>query len=702
MVLDGIASRVNAVFVHDSAADFERRRHVRHTTSDLRTVSRISHANVCCEVPTSKSWLCHMWISPKIFSLILLLVVCHGALKAEAQTSAEDKSLGDVARESRTKTQATAHSEAVASALQNPAQQTTAAVVTNSPEVDRFIDQAKALLMREDFAELDKMADAVRSSKARVPGGGWKLSRFYEAVNNTTGGGYETDADWQNHLALLQRWTAARPQSITARVALAEAYLSYAWVARGGGYANTVTDQGWQLFQDRTKQAAKVLADATALPSKCPHWYELMQEIALAAGADKSQHRAIFEKAIEFEPLFFAYYQRYAIALLPQWGGEPGDMEAFAEESYRRVGGKEGAHIYFEIASNLCGRCGEFSADGFSWQKLQEGFAALEELYGLTPLKLNRFAFLAATYGDKAVAAKAFLRIGPNWDSTIWGSRAQFESQRSWAGLPASPPATEPTASQPALAPPASARVEQMLELADKGRNEGRWSESTQMAKQAIKTAESLPGTGLQLGRAYLIIANNEYYQGHIPEAQAMLDRAVSAVSQRAGPDSIELASTLAQAAMYAQVMNDYPQAEADLRRAIEIREKTNGPSDRELSNDLTILGNVCRVRGRNKEAMELYQRAISTSEAVQHDSLVLVSPLEQLGMMYQNMGRNEEAESTFLRLLQLMEGHLGLNSPALTDPLSKLVSLYHVMGKTASEERTQARLQAIQTKTAK
>jgi hypothetical protein len=56
---------------------------------------------------------------------------------------------------------------------------------------------------------------------------------------------------------------------------------------------------------------------------------------------------------------------------------------------------------------------------------------------------------------------------------------------------------------------------------------EGQRSESTQLAQQAIKTAESLPGTGEQLGRGYMIIANNEQAAGHIPKAQTMLDKAV-------------------------------------------------------------------------------------------------------------------------------------------------------------------------------
>ena len=631
----------------------------------------------------------------KIRSLLVLSAICYGAILAEAQTPTDDKSLGDVARELRNQRVATGPAQ---TGVTSAPQTASPAVVTDSPEVERFMHEANALLMRERFVELDKMADEVRSSKARFPGGGWKLSRFYEALGRMNAGENATETDWQSHLAVFQRWMAARPQSITARVALAEAYLDYAWAARGNGYANTVTGNGWRLFEERSQQAAKVLIEAAALPAKCPYWTELMQQVALAAGADKNQHMAIFEKAIKFEPLYFAYYQRYAQALLLKWKGEPGDIKAFAEETYRRVGGKEGAHIYFEIASNLCGRCGDFSTDDFSWPRLKEGFSALEELYGLTPLKLNRFAFMAAAYGDQQAAARAFLRIGPYWDYSVWGSRARFESQRTWAGLPASPqPAWPAVSQQPDVGPPPTARVAEMLQAAGRATSQGRWSESTELAQQLINTANSLPGTATEIGRAYLIIANNEYRQGRISEAQTMVDRAVSAVAAKAGANSIELASTLDRASMFAQVMNDNARAEADLRRAIEIREKINGTADPGLSNELTMLGNVCRARGQTKEAFELYQRAITTREAVRPDDLALISPLEQLGLLYQDESRYQEAEGTFLRLLNLMEARFGLDSPQLTSPLSKLASLYHVMGKTASEENARARLQMIQ-----
>jgi tetratricopeptide (TPR) repeat protein len=334
---------------------------------------------------------------------------------------------------------------------------------------------------------------------------------------------------------------------------------------------------------------------------------------------------------------------------------------------------------------------------------LQEGFVAMEELYGLSPLKVNRFAFLAAAYGDKATAARAFARIGSNWDPTIWGAYTRFESQRKWAGLSDPPQANIASApSMPAPAPSPSAQVEQMLMLAMKERNEGHWAESTQLAQQAIKTAEPLPGTGEPLGRGYVMIANNDYSLGHIAEAQSMLDRAVSAVSERAGSNSIELASILTQSALSAQVMNDYARAEANLRRSVEIREKANGTSDRELCNDLTILGNLLLLRGRNKDALEIYQRAIRYREAVSADDFFLTQPLEESGVVLAKMGRNQEAEDVFLRVLKLMEGRYGRSNFLLTGTLNALASLYNTTGRPVDGQRILDRIHQIQADIAK
>lgn len=632
-----------------------------------------------------------------VCSLALLLFVFPTTTGAQTQPPGEEKSLGDIARELRNKKMTAQSALPPAPAAAQNGSPATSELKDDTLEIERLIDDARALLLREQFEALDKMADDLRSSKARFIGGGWKLTRFYEAVHAPENTSNATEADWKGHIALLERWKSARPQSITARVALADAYLEYAWAARGNGYADSVTPEGWRLFEERTKKSVEILIDATRLDAKCPQWYLVMQQAARAAGADKDQQRAVFEKAVAYEPTYFAYYQTFAYSLLPKWSGEPGDLRKFADETYRRVGGKEGAHIYFEIASSLCGTCGDFSTDDFSWKNLQEGYAALKEMYGVNPMKANRFAFIAAAYKDKDVAAKAFEIIGDRWDASAWGSRSRFESQREWAGLQATPPVSPRTADAPRVPSAPSSRVFEAVQIAEKARNESRCVDAKQFANQAIEIARPLPGTGSQMGRAYQVIADCERIAGNVTGAEAALDAAISAVSEKEGPNSVEMAMMLVQTAMYAETLNDYVKAEANLRRAIEIREQTNGAFDRELPNDIMILGDLCRNRGRNKEAIDLYQHAISVRESFHHDDIAIAGPLGRIGDMYRDMGMQADAEAAYLRLLHIYEGQFGLNSRPVVGPLSRLATLYQAMGKADDERKIQARLQAIE-----
>jgi hypothetical protein len=119
-------------------------------------------------------------------------------------------------------------------------------------------------LVAEKFDNLDRMAAQFRSEKARFPGGEWKLRYFYGALDKPE----LSDKDSLDHLAHLRRWIAQRPESITARVALATSLHRWAWVARGNGMASTVTPEGWRSFNERIQESLSVLkaaADAVVL-----------------------------------------------------------------------------------------------------------------------------------------------------------------------------------------------------------------------------------------------------------------------------------------------------------------------------------------------------------------------------------------------------------------------------------------------------
>jgi hypothetical protein len=203
-----------------------------------------------------------------------------------------------------------------------------------------FMDTAARILKEKKFVELDCLADHARSGKERLPGGLWKIHLLYQGLRQPVPYPvHATQEDWTNLLQRLQQWVKARPDSITARVALAQAYLDYAHDARGSGYSSTVSESGWKLFEERTAEANRVLKEASALATKCPEWYVAMQMVSVDEGWSATEARALFEEANKFEPEYYTYARDLAYYLLPKWSGEPGDTEKFVQEIADRIGG---------------------------------------------------------------------------------------------------------------------------------------------------------------------------------------------------------------------------------------------------------------------------------------------------------------------------------------------------------------------------
>lgn len=298
-----------------------------------------------------------------------------------------------------------------------------------------YQNEIRSYLDQSDFDRLDEEAHQARFGKVRFTGGAWKLYSFYVAVTTLPEGEPVDDSDWNLCLEKLKAWVTAKPDSVTAQIALADAYVNYGWYARGTGYANTVAPGQWELFEQRATLARAILKKASQLSEKCPYWYEAMQHVAQAQGWKKSEARELMEQAVSFEPGYYHAYREYARYLDPRWYGEDGEVEAFADEISSRVGGKEGAFLYFEIASLLTCQCDGSPAHmkKLSWPRIQEGYEAMDQLYGVSTLKRNRFAYMAYLAGDSAVTQKMLLEIGGHWDKQTWASKDHFESVRDWA-----------------------------------------------------------------------------------------------------------------------------------------------------------------------------------------------------------------------------------------------------------------------------
>jgi hypothetical protein len=294
---------------------------------------------------------------------------------------------------------------------------------------DRYQDGIAQLLKQERFADLDCVADAARSGKTRFTGGTWKLVEIYSGLEKPRPG-HPTEEDWQLHFRLLDKWAVKNPQSVTARIAMAESDTSYAWDARGSGYTDSVSASGWKLFEQRLEKAQAILEKAWSLPTKCPEWYLAMLDVAQGEGWDLSQQTALFGKAAAFDPTFQSYYRNHVIQLLPKWSGEEGDAAVFAGEAADKVGGEAGDILYFQIADKILCACNDPEFGHFSWPRVQKGYAALEKKYGSALLNVNSFALMASKANDLVIADAEFKRMGDNWNKDLWVTEAFFKSER--------------------------------------------------------------------------------------------------------------------------------------------------------------------------------------------------------------------------------------------------------------------------------
>ncbi len=138
-----------------------------------------------------------------------------------------------------------------------------------SPDVEPLPDSKVlrgiilAQARRGDFDSLEAWADRFRKGDV-MAGNEYALELLYERIGDAhlvggtaSQGGLE--AWYQGQLAMIDEWLKQKPKSVTARVAKAQAYIAYAWDARGNEFADKVPEEGWKVFGERMETAEEIL-----------------------------------------------------------------------------------------------------------------------------------------------------------------------------------------------------------------------------------------------------------------------------------------------------------------------------------------------------------------------------------------------------------------------------------------------------------
>jgi len=290
-------------------------------------------------------------------------------------------------------------------------------------------------LKNEKYDELESIESDITKTKARFPGGDWKLVRFLEALQEPEREKESTEVQWEYYLSKLRKWNTMNPRSCAAKVYLASGLISYAWKARGPDYASTVTKEGWSSFSKRLDEAEKILVETENDCKTSINWYTAMQSIALGKGWTRGQSDHLLQEAVQVEPKYWDFYVNHAYYLLPRWYGSPGEWEKFTEESASKFSADEGDVFY----SVICWQISRFYESGtyfketkVDWKRIKNGFVLRAKLYGPSYRYLNAFCFMAGDMLEISTAKTLFKLIGDNWEPDFWSDKKGFEDYRAW------------------------------------------------------------------------------------------------------------------------------------------------------------------------------------------------------------------------------------------------------------------------------
>jgi len=275
-----------------------------------------------------------------------------------------------------------------------------------------------------EYGKLEAFVADLMKSRARTDDGKFvlqmvssKLSEWLELWDE------DTDSTMKGKLA---EWQEKFPSSAMQPIVAAMQMHATAWRARGRGYSSSVTDEGWQLFQERNARAWKILMDHKKQSSTLPIWYEQAILIGNDAGLPPAELRELFDEGIRRHPGFYPIYFAYARQFAPRWGGDYAAADAFIREQTAAKTNPDGeqlyTRLYWLIDQYEDGSPSFFQESRVDWPRMRKGFEQLMIAFPKGEWNLANFAAYACraqdstTYGKlrPKLNARIFTGAGPS------------------------------------------------------------------------------------------------------------------------------------------------------------------------------------------------------------------------------------------------------------------------------------------------
>ncbi len=200
-------------------------------------------------------------------------------------------------------------------------------------------------------------------------------------------------------------------------------FINAAWCARGSGYANTVSDQGWDLFRHQLAAAATILEPLYDLYPKEVNICKAMMTVELGQGQGRDRMELWFHRGIQADPDDYGLYKSKEWYLLPRWYGTVDDITAFGHECV--AGGNWSSKIPMILPVGIAESSsneGTIYSDPKVWATLDIVYREYLSRYPDAIFFRTNYAKHAFDSGHLDVAREQFKILGQDWDSSVLSS----------------------------------------------------------------------------------------------------------------------------------------------------------------------------------------------------------------------------------------------------------------------------------------
>jgi tetratricopeptide (TPR) repeat protein len=231
-------------------------------------------------------------------------------------------------------------------------------------------------------------------------------------------------------LANFEAWLQSKPSSHFANTAIGIFYVNYAWHARGAGYANTITNEGYRLFQERLTKAQDYLEKAYLVDPSDPMAPRWLIKVALGLGSEYAEMEKQFQRALQADRTEFTAYYAKLNYLMPKWHGSEEEMLSFARDTAKNAPADSLAPLVLAQAHWEMYYHSENKKMYFKqpevWREVKAVYTTVGQRFPKSKERHNWFALTAYLAGDFDTARQEMAKIQNDWSESVWRNHAYF------------------------------------------------------------------------------------------------------------------------------------------------------------------------------------------------------------------------------------------------------------------------------------